>query len=250
MVALKRYHRSIEILEDYDKKHDTDKLEKFNEINKEFDEFFQSVKKKQATRFAFHKYPAYKNKITEEIIPRVLLKIDIGSSNGEKREFTARMTEKEYYDLFQKGYTTAYFSGIFRESYIKGDITMDETMHDAIPTSPSLKKAGVFTPHKTSPYWDKEKDFPGDDYPRGLHYGQITYSETEEIKKDNGTSFKSLEFRFRDVNKELPLKPTFFIQNLDFRNICDPKNPLVDPWGRDSIMLGLSSFEPRIKAFF
>lgn len=104
-----------------------------------------------------------------------------------------------------------YFSKIFSTADIKGGITLEEVIKDAIPVDESLNE--FFKPNKNSKYYGKVK---------GLHGGMMIICMFNECE---------IEFMIKDYNKKVDLTASYFLKRF--------KNEVADDWGNTTSLWSL-----------
>lgn len=137
---------------------------------------FNNFSNIERSEFAFKRYP--KKSCGEKILFEILV--------SPREKFVAKFSEAEFQKLLmrKKCETENYY--FFGEEDIKGEISIYEILHDAIPLCSTLD--GFFEKSEKSKYKEKE------DYPIGLAGGEIILGEPRK---------KSIYVNLESINKKI-----------------------------------------------
>lgn len=138
-------------------------------LKSEFEEFLKTIP--ESLEFSVMLYP--KTEDTPEFV-----RLKLGFSDDVQA--TLKYKFKDYKKFLKTNKSKLYFTGLFRKSMIKGDITLTQILHDAKPVHDSM--TSFFNIDPDSKY--------GNTY--GLHCGKLT---TEKQKE-------GLILKIEDLNKQ------------------------------------------------
>jgi len=149
------------------------------ELESDFEEFLKTIPK--TLEFSIMLYP--KTKDSQKFV-----RLKLGLS--DEVQATLKYKIMDYKKFLKTNKAKLYFTGLFRKSMVKGDITLTQILHDAKPVHDSMKY--FFNIDPDSKYGNTQ----------GLHCGKIT---TEKQKE-------GLMLRIEDINQQENISGTYIIK--------------------------------------